>query len=404
MFEELDAAERRGLRGALLVCLVIFFADASHSMPIPIFPSFAQGLGASLPMIGVFAAASSLAMIFLSVPIGSLSDRIGRRGVMMMGYALMVVVPIMYTFSTAAEHLLPARLLLGVAMGSTFSIGFVYVSELAPASRRNLVQGVYMTTMGLGFTAGPLLGGLTSSAWGYYVAFYVSGGLAAVGLVLLLFVPGGARGGPSHAEGSRRSGLREVLADTRILAAGVSNFVNSLMFSSLSTFFPLLGGFMGLNEAEVGLGFTVRGLSSTVIRFPTGAYARRVGVLRLMALGLALSASMLLLVTFTDQLLLVCLLLGVQGLAYGVYLTSGNIYVTQEAPPDRRGAAIGTFSTFGNVSGVLSPLLLGVVAEGWGLRAVFQLSAVLSMAGVCLVLLLVKKGEKGAGAVSLTGT
>jgi MFS family permease len=404
MFEGLDAAERRGLRGALLVCLVIFFADASHSMPIPIFPAFAQGLGASLAMIGLFAAASSIAMIFLSVPIGSLSDRIGRRAVMMMGYALMAVVPLMYTLSTSAEHLLPARLLLGVAMGSTFSIGFVYVSELAPARRRSLIQGVYMTSMGLGFTAGPLLGGLISGAWGYNVAFYVSGGLAVVGFALLLFVPGGAGRGPSPRDGSERPGLSGILSDARILAAGVSNFVNSLMFSSLSTFFPLLGGFIGLNEAEVGLGFTVRGLSSTAIRFPTGAYARRAGALRLMVASLALSASMLLLVAFTDQLLLVCILLGIQGLAYGVYLTSGNIYVTQEAPPDRRGAAIGTFSTFGNVSGVLSPLLMGAVAEVWGLKAVFQLSAVLSMAGVCLTLLLLKKGGKDAGTVIRTST
>jgi MFS family permease len=123
-----------------------------------------------------------------------------------------------------------------------------------------------------------------------------------------------------------------------------------------------------------------------------------------MVASLALSASMLLLVAFTDQLLLVCILLGIQGLAYGVYLTSGNIYVTQEAPPDRRGAAIGTFSTFGNVSGVLSPLLMGAVAEVWGLKAVFQLSAVLSMAGVCLMLLLLKKGGNDAGAVIRTGT
>ena len=138
-------------------------------------------------MIGVYGSAVGVAMVLLSVPIGSISDRIGRRGVMILGYALFITVPLLYTISREPIHLLGARLLLGIAQGSTFSIGFIWVSEAAPAKRRSLLQGLYMTTMGSGFTLGPILGGFASTTWGYYAAFVISSLLAVVGLVCLLF-------------------------------------------------------------------------------------------------------------------------------------------------------------------------------------------------------------------------
>ncbi len=75
MLESLTEEERRSLFGAALICIAIFFADASHSLVIPIFPAFAQEHGASLIMIGLYGSAIGVAMALLSVPIGSISDR-----------------------------------------------------------------------------------------------------------------------------------------------------------------------------------------------------------------------------------------------------------------------------------------------------------------------------------------
>jgi MFS family permease len=131
MLEGLTDQEKNSLFRASMICVAIFFADASHSLVIPIFPTFAQGLGASLTMIGLYGSMVGIAMVLLSMPIGSISDRVGRRKVLIMGFVLMVTVPLLYIIASSPIHLLFARLLLGVSMGSTFGLGFVWVSEEA---------------------------------------------------------------------------------------------------------------------------------------------------------------------------------------------------------------------------------------------------------------------------------
>jgi DHA1 family multidrug resistance protein-like MFS transporter len=377
--------ERRSFWGAVVVCLAIFFADASHSVVIPIFPAFAEGLGANLAMIGVYGSAVGVAMVLLSVPIGSISDRIGRRGVMILGYALFITVPLLYTVSREPIHLLGARLLLGVAQGSTFSIGFIWVSEAAPTKRRALLQGLYMTTMGSGFTLGPILGGLASTTWGYYAAFVISSLLAAAGLVCLIF---SGKEPVRDTPRTRGVSLREAISDARVLAAGVSNFVNMLMYSALVTFYPLYGVFVGLTSSEIGLSFTVRGLLSTVIRFPAGAVSRGRTALKLMILSLVLSALLYFVLAVSSTLVTLLLILALLGIVYGVFLTSGNVYVTQEASPEHRGAAMGVYSSFGNVSNVLSPLILGGIAQLWGLQATFETVAIVSTIGILAIVLI----------------
>ena len=115
--------------------------------------------------------------------------------------------------------------------------------------------------------------------------------------------------------------------------------------------------------------------------------------MRLMTVGLGVSAVVLLVLPSFEETMVLSLLLGLQGVAYGIYLTAGNTFVTEEAPVELRGTAIGVYSTFSNISGVISPLILGAIAEEWGLRGPFQVSAVLCLVGMVVMLVLVKKGE-----------
>jgi predicted MFS family arabinose efflux permease len=79
---------------------------------------------------------------------------------------------------------------------------------------------------------------------------------------------------------------------------------------------------------------------------------------------------------------------------YGVSLTAGNVYVTREAHPEHRGAAMGVYQSFANASNVISPLLLGGVAEIYGVSTSLQLAAVASLIGVALTTLLIRHNQK----------
>jgi len=372
------------LRGVIALCITIFFVDAANASSIPLYPFFARSLGASVALIGALASSTGLTTVLLSIPLGSMSDRLGRKRIMQLGIACFILAPLVYTFASEPLHLLPARIIWGVAMGSTFSIGFVYATEIAPKNRRGLAQGLYLTSMGIGFTVGPLIGGFAAKAAGYSSAYYLTAGLAACGFIALLFVPEN-KIDPALPARSPFAGFRALIGNPRLLSAGVANFFNSTIYTTIMIFFPLYGISIGLDEPQVGMGLTVRGLASTVTRIPAGMAISRMGALKLMTFGLGASALMILAIPAFDALVLLSVILGLQGISYGIYLTSSNTFVTEVAPEGMEGASMGVFSTFSNVSGIVSPIVLGVAAEAWGINATFRVSFGLAVVGLVIL-------------------
>jgi len=375
-------------RDVALLSLAIFFTDASHSTVIPIFPGYARGVGASLSILGSYGSVAAIAMLLLSLPLGRLSDRYGRRRMMVPGLILFIIVPLSYMAARTPIHLYPIRVALGIGVGLIFGNGFLLMSEVAEPGFRNVAQGLYMTSMGLGFTLGPLVGGFAAKLVDSSLGFKISSGFAVLGLLLLLMVEekkveAGTAGAPT--------GLGELVRDPKILASGVANFVNSVMYNAVTLFFPVYGYDIGLDEAEVGIGLTSRGLASTAVRLPVGALTGRVKALNLMAAGLLLSSATLFTVSNSMGLVVVSVLMGVQGVAYGVYLTSGNVYVSEEAPMGRRATAMAVYSMFGNLGGILGPAALGVIAERMGAGGALRFSAAAAVVGVALALTLARR-------------
>ncbi|MEE8355452.1 MAG: MFS transporter, partial [Candidatus Bathyarchaeia archaeon] len=222
----------QSLRGVLVLCVTIFFIDAANASAIPLYPFFALSLGASVTLIGALVSSTGLTTVLLSIPLGSLSDRLGRKRIMQIGITCSILAPLLYTLASEPLHLLPARIVLGVATGSTFSIGFVYATEIAPKNRRGLAQGLYLTSMGAGFTVGPLIGGFAAKAMGYSSAFYITAGLAACGFIALLFAPEKEIDSTIPAR-SPFAGFRSLIGNPRLLSAGVANFFNSMIFNTV---------------------------------------------------------------------------------------------------------------------------------------------------------------------------
>ena len=385
-----ETSERGVTREIVLVSLAIFFADASHSTVIPIFPAFAQRLGASLGVLGSYGSVAALTMLLLSLPLGRLSDRFGRKKMMLPGLVLFILVPLGYMLASSPIHLYPIRIFLGLAVGLIFSNGFLLMTELSREENRSIAQGLYMTSMGIGFTIGPLIGGFTAKLYSPTTSFLISAGLGAMSLLTLLFVKEASR---ERKEGNKpeRITLSSIFMDRQILAAGVANYLNSLMFNALTLFFPVYGANVGFDESEIGSSFTARGLASTVVRLPVGALTQRIRALYLMVLGLVLSAFMIFSLSISVILVAVTFFMGIQGIAYGIYLTSGNVYVAVNSEEDYRGTAMALYSMFGNFSGIINPLILGLIAEKLGSQRTLQFASVFTLLGVGLVYWLGRK-------------
>lgn len=377
----------------VLLSLAIFFADASQSTVIPLFPGFAQKIGASLSMLGSYGSVSALIMLLISLPLGRLSDRYGRKWMMIPGLILFTFVPLSYLLTTSPLHLYPIRILLRIGIGLTFGNGFLMMTEMAEHKYRNTAQGLYMTSMGMGYTVGPLIGGFTAKLYGSKTSFMISSGFAILSLFFLYLVKEKRR--KVYEDSPRENiSLSSIVKDPVVLASGVANYLNSLLFTALTLFFPVYGASIGLDESQIGTGFTTRGLVSTIVRLPAGSLTKHVRALYLMILSLLLSSFTIFGVSQSSGLIAISVLLGLQGIAYGVYLTSGNVYVALNSDEENRGTGMAVYSMFGNLSGIINPLILGLIAETLGSREALQFSSLMTLIGIVLVYYLARNLKK----------
>jgi MFS family permease len=344
-----------------------------------------------LATLGSYGSVSGAAMLLLSLPLGRLSDRLGRKRLMIPGLLLFILVPLSYMIVKNPVQLYPVRIALGLGTGLIFGNGFLLMSEISSPAFRNRAQGLYMTSMGLGFTLGPLVGGFAATLYGFKISFIISSSLAVAALTILLLI---SESFIATTQNQMPFRFRGLLQDARVLASGIANFLNSLMFNAVTLFFPVYGENIGFNEAEIGLGLTARGLASTTVRLPIGVVAKYINVLSLMITGLVLSAVALFAVSTFSTLIIISTLMGIQGIAYGVFLTTGNIYVAEESPQELRGTSMALYSMFGYISSIVNPLILGFLAERFGSKAALQFSALASVLLVLPVYFLGRRREQ----------
>ena len=376
-----------------MICLVIFCADLVAGILAPTVALFATSLGASLTFIGLLSSALGVTQLLTSVPIGVQSDRLGRKRVLAFGLLAFAVSTAIMAFAPNQWALLLARMLAGVASVSTFSIGAAYVGDIIRPEERGVAFGLYATAMGVGFTIGPLIGAAVELSFGLRGAYLVATVIGLIGAVVAYTSlreaqadQGGVR---TQRVGPSWSDMKLLLQDKALLAGGLGNLVTNITFSGLLVnYFPVYLAQLGVTAAGVSSIFSARAAGSTLARLPSGMITQRLSTWLVIITALAVTLAVVIGMTMTTSIWLLALLLALEGVAYGTFLTAGNAFVAANSTPATRGTAIGVYSMAGSIGTTLSPILLGVVADMWGLQTVFVLTAGLTAVGLAVILYL----------------
>lgn len=386
------ATYRRLLRREVVdICLFIFIADIVTGVPIPVFPLYATSLGASLGLLGLITATLGLGRLVAALPVGMLSDRLDRKSVLVAGMVIFAVAFVIYAIAPNAEWLTLPRFLQAIAMVATFPLGVAYIGDVVEERDRGAAIGVYTAAMGSGFAVGPLIGSSFAAEWGYPSAYFAGAVVAIVGAAY------GAtrliRKKPTSSESSiaRRlvdmPALRALAREPRMVMACVANIAMTLsMTGAIFTYFPVYARGVGISTVTIGALFAWRSIASASGRIPVGALTSRVPASWTLAGVLILEAGVDLAIARTGSSLALAALLIVEGVVFGIFLVSGQAAVADASGKDNRGAAVGMFWMAGSVGDMFGPIALGVVAEAFGLIAVFQGVAVAVALGAGLVL------------------
>ncbi|MFQ5746823.1 MAG: MFS transporter [Gemmatimonadota bacterium] len=361
-----------------IVFLTVFLDLIGFGIVLPLLPFFATSLGASAFEIGLIIASYS-AMQFVFSPIwGRLSDRHGRRPILLIGLVGSGVSYIVFALSRTIGVLLLSRVVAGI-MGANIPVAQAFIADSTDNRNRARGMGLIGAAFGLGFIVGPALGGILSR-WGYALPGLVAAGLSlsnAIAAFVYLpesYPPDRRRHVPSGAGTraivERLAEVQEILGRVALREPIVAFFIATLGFAAFTATFPLfLDEPLGLSAVHAGAFFAVIGLIAAGVQGGLiGPVVERFGERRTAAAGgLLLGSGLFVLAVWNGLGATLALLLPIGG-GWGLVAPSLQSLVSRRARPEEQGRVLGVNQSMSSAARVVGPIAGGWLFGAFGYR------------------------------------
>lgn len=353
-------------RAFALACVVLAtFSDmVAYSIAVPVLPDYASRLDASPTTLGALFGSFGVTLLAVSIPMGVVSDRIGRRGPLILATTLLTLSTIWFAFATSLPMLFGARLLQGVADGVTWVVGFALIAELYGPEERGRTMGLVMAASSVGIIVGPSIGGWLYEWGGIRLPFLAVAVVAAVNTLAFTLVRTDVR--PSSA----RLPMRLVLGHRPVVLCAVTAMAGSATFAMLEPVLPLvLEARFAPGPARIGLLFGAAAFGSAMLHPLYGRLTGRWGARRLMLTGLVAAGLLLPSLNAAGDWPSSALTFAVFVAALSLVVTPSLAFMAEAASAAGLGAfgvVYGLYNVAWGMGLMFGPVAGGVLLEAWG--------------------------------------
>lgn len=351
-----------------LLMLNLFIALLGQGMVIPILPDYLKQFNAAGAAAGYLIAAFGAAQFIFSPIGGQLSDRMGRKSMIISGMFLTVLSDLIFALATALPMLYIARFIGGIGIGLMVPANMAYVADLTTNETRAKGMGYLGAAMNLGMVLGPGLGGLIAH-FGIRMPYFVAGGLGLVATILSLYLPetlpkekrsrisSSAKREPfiEQIRNSFRTSYFKYLLLILIMTFGLMNYetVYALFVEQKYSF----------DAGKISMIITLGAVIGIIVQIWLLNYlVNKLGEMKLIRISLVMTALALLLMLIKVNL---GYLLGVSALffAFNAFLRPTVSTLIANSAGDRQGYAAGLNTTYTSIGSIFGPLLAGILFD-----------------------------------------
>lgn len=372
------------------MCVLIFVNQLGFGSVVPVVPLYARGFGVPQSAIGLTIGIYGLARFLINVPAGTVADRIGRRGTLVIGSVLTVLGNILCGISTGYAMFLAGRFVAGAGAAFTLTAGQIVLADISTPERRGRMMATYQGVFAFAVGAGSLPGGLLAEHVGLAAPFFGFALLsAAAGAVAWLRVPEtqGIRSAfapvvagpvaPSFASQVRLLTSRPGFALVCLVSFSAAFARTGALFNVI----PVLAeSRMHLTAAQIALGISFVSIASFALAYPSGVIVDRFGRKAVIVPATILSGSSMVLFAIAPAFAAYLAACAVWSLALGISSDAPGAYAADMAPRGMNAAAMSSYRTLSDVGYVVGPLLLGFIADQLGAVVALAVTAVLLVA------------------------
>lgn len=369
------------------VLLTVLLDLLGFGLVIPLLSFYAEDFGATALQVTVLMACYSLAQ-FLFAPVwGSLSDKVGRRPVMLVSIAGSALFLACFAASTALWQLFLFRTLHG-ACAANISTAQAYVADVTEPEDRAKGMGLIGASFGVGMSLGPFLGG-ELSPWGLAAPIWAAAALSAINFVWAFFGLKESRPVGEGARSSRTVDPRALLTALKHPIVGLAialTFVQTFAFSMMESTFALVAEHSWtMNAQDVGRLFGMIGVVGIVIQGGLiGRLVKRFGERALIGVGYLLNAAGLIQLAFTEPG--VGIWVGCTLVAAGISIVNPSLasLISRAATKHDQGAVLGSNQSLSALARAIAPTIGGALFTHWFMGGAFLTGGLLMLVALVL--------------------
>lgn len=352
---------------ALIPIFVVVFVDLlGFSIILPLLPFYALEYKLTPDLIGLIAAVYSVFQFMASPVLGALSDKYGRRPLLIYSQLGSMVGFLVLGWASAVWMLVASRVIDGIS-GGNITIATAYVADVSEPKDRSSAMGIIGIAFGLGFMLGPFIGGELAALWGKSAPAFGAAALSATSMMLTIFYLKEPQVHRSSKESKKGFATLVDYFRTKNLRTFLTIFLFfALPFALYVSMFSLYAHIeLDFNERDVGrflayVGFLGIIWQGAVIR----PLVKKMGELFSVRFGMICLSVGLLLIVLAQSWLQLALVAFIFSFGSGITRVVISSLITQAAPPDKKGSVLGVSASLESLSRIIGPILGGWIIGG----------------------------------------
>jgi MFS transporter, DHA1 family, tetracycline resistance protein len=373
-------------RPLLVIFLTVFVNLVGFGIIIPLLPYYAQTFGASPVTVGLLFASFSLAQLVAAPALGALSDRWGRRPVLIFSLLGTVVSFVMLAVAQSLAVLFAARIIDGLS-GGNITIARAYIADVTEPAERAKAFGMLGAAFGLGFIVGPGLAGLfahisyTAPIWAAAVVTLVATATA------WLWLPETIHRSSAVSESPWRA-LTDVLGRRRLRPLLLADFAYWSSFAVCTTTFAMFASRrFGFDVTHTGYVLAAFGVLGVIVQaWMVGVVVGMIGVLRTLLVGLVIAAAGWATVSASDSVTMFLLALVPAGVGVGLCNATIVTLVSHSASKDEQGSVQGAAGSLESLGRAVGPVWGHGALQRFGEGTAYASAAVAFLATMIVML------------------
>jgi len=378
--------------------LIGFFAIFSTTLSKnPVLPLFVQALGGGDTLLGLIAAVSPLAGILFSFPVGVISDRLGRRRLLVIAGLVFLTAPLLYLLITDPLWLIPIRFFHGTATAILGPVVSAIIAERFPATKGEML-GRYSSATLIGRTLAPLAGGIILSVFMFmpglfpYRMVYIVAALAAVPVMYLILRYREEKPGLLDLPGFSvfKESLVTFVANRSLRATAMADMATYFAFGAFETFLPVYLFSLHFEAWQIGVIFAVQVLIIAATKPFFGRIADRVDKRYQIIVGLLVTGGSVAAVPVVTGFVMILAVSAAFGLGMSLSTVATSAYIADVAKKEEIGASMGALSAIMDIGHSAGPLVTGIIISLAGYSSGFFAGFVLALAAAGIFLVSVK--------------